>query len=248
MTGPFDSLGTRSGPGSRSRSPRQTARGASARARRAGGVGGLSAPCCAASVRGRQPAARRAPIVGAADRSGVGAAAAAADRRGRRRRAAADPGTACWSEHRPARGGAPRRWRRSRRPTCGRCWSVPRPPLGLIWGEQDRTVPIADRARDHRAPARRRLELIPGAGHVSMVERPEAFVRALERLLARRRARKRLKGRTESFSGPQHLPPRCLVSCSGAGTFHAMRADPTYCASLRLVGGRRLELRDHRPG
>lgn len=56
-------------------------------------------------------------------------------------------------------------------------------PLGLIWGAQDRTVPtrIARAIRDTRPDAK--LELIEGAGHVSMVERPEAFVAALERLL-----------------------------------------------------------------
>lgn len=59
--------------------------------------------------------------------------------------------------------------------------------LGLIWGEHDRTVPsrIARSISEPRPDAK--LELIPGAGHVSMVERPEAFVRALTRLLARLR-------------------------------------------------------------
>ena len=56
-------------------------------------------------------------------------------------------------------------------------------PLGLIWGELDRTIPprtashlIADRADAM-------LELVPGAAHVPMVERPSAFAAALIRLL-----------------------------------------------------------------
>lgn len=58
-------------------------------------------------------------------------------------------------------------------------------PLGLIWGEHDRTVParIARVITEARPDAQ--LELIPAAGHVSMVERPEAFVAALEGLLGR---------------------------------------------------------------
>jgi non-heme chloroperoxidase len=58
-------------------------------------------------------------------------------------------------------------------------------PLGVIWGERDRTVPIAAlgalRAVVPGAPA----ETIPDAGHVPQVERPVAFAAALERLLAR---------------------------------------------------------------
>jgi pimeloyl-ACP methyl ester carboxylesterase len=58
-------------------------------------------------------------------------------------------------------------------------------PLGLIWGAADRTVPLstAHAITDARPDAR--LEVIEDAGHVSMVERPEAFVAAVERLVRR---------------------------------------------------------------
>jgi len=57
-------------------------------------------------------------------------------------------------------------------------------PLGVIWGEADRTVPI--RALDDLVSARpdARVIRLPDAGHVPMVERPAAFTAALERLLA----------------------------------------------------------------
>jgi pimeloyl-ACP methyl ester carboxylesterase len=57
--------------------------------------------------------------------------------------------------------------------------------LGLIWGEQDRTVSprIAQVIRAVRPDAE--LELIARAGHVAMVERPEAYVAAVEALLTR---------------------------------------------------------------
>jgi pimeloyl-ACP methyl ester carboxylesterase len=56
-------------------------------------------------------------------------------------------------------------------------------PLGLIWGERDRTIPprTARLLLDARPDGR--LELIRGAGHVPMVERPSEFAAALERLL-----------------------------------------------------------------
>jgi pimeloyl-ACP methyl ester carboxylesterase len=56
-------------------------------------------------------------------------------------------------------------------------------PLGLIWGDRDRTIPprTARLLLDARPDGR--LELIPGAGHVPMVERPSEFAAALERLL-----------------------------------------------------------------
>jgi pimeloyl-ACP methyl ester carboxylesterase len=60
-------------------------------------------------------------------------------------------------------------------------------PLGLIWGARDRTVPLraARLIADARPDAT--LDVIQDAGHVSMVERPEAFVAAAERLLAKLR-------------------------------------------------------------
>ena len=58
-----------------------------------------------------------------------------------------------------------------------------RMPLGVIWGELDRTVPIRAleevvKARPDAAVAR-----IRAAGHVPMVECPERFVAALQPLI-----------------------------------------------------------------
>ena len=57
-------------------------------------------------------------------------------------------------------------------------------PVGLIWGERDRLLPL-ERAREaqRRLPGAR-LEVIEGAGHAPQAERPEAFNRALEGFLA----------------------------------------------------------------
>ncbi|HUE25295.1 MAG TPA: alpha/beta hydrolase, partial [Solirubrobacteraceae bacterium] len=56
-------------------------------------------------------------------------------------------------------------------------------PLGLIWGEQDRTVPASLSRSVTEVRPDAQVELIADAGHVSMVEQPEAFVAALERML-----------------------------------------------------------------
>jgi pimeloyl-ACP methyl ester carboxylesterase len=57
-------------------------------------------------------------------------------------------------------------------------------PLGVIWGAEDKTVPVrlADAVREARPDAS--VVIIERAGHVAMVERPEVFVETLERLLA----------------------------------------------------------------
>jgi pimeloyl-ACP methyl ester carboxylesterase len=57
-------------------------------------------------------------------------------------------------------------------------------PVLLIWGEEDRLLPV-DRARGavRRLPGAR-LEVIEGAGHTPQAERPERFNRALEDFLA----------------------------------------------------------------
>jgi pimeloyl-ACP methyl ester carboxylesterase len=56
-------------------------------------------------------------------------------------------------------------------------------PIGVIWGEADRTVPI--RALDDLLLARPDADVIriAEAGHVPMVERPEQFVAALQSLI-----------------------------------------------------------------
>jgi pimeloyl-ACP methyl ester carboxylesterase len=56
-------------------------------------------------------------------------------------------------------------------------------PVGVIWGEADRTVPI--RALDDLLDVRPDVVVarIPGAGHVPMVECPDEFVAALRMLI-----------------------------------------------------------------
>jgi pimeloyl-ACP methyl ester carboxylesterase len=58
-------------------------------------------------------------------------------------------------------------------------------PLGVIWGAADRTVPVrrADVVRRERPEAE--VVVLERAGHVPMIERPEAFVMALLALLDR---------------------------------------------------------------
>ena len=58
-------------------------------------------------------------------------------------------------------------------------------PLGLIWGQRDLTVPARGAGEIRAARPDTLLELIPEAGHVPMVERPEAFAAALSGLLER---------------------------------------------------------------
>jgi pimeloyl-ACP methyl ester carboxylesterase len=58
-------------------------------------------------------------------------------------------------------------------------------PLGAVWGERDRIIPPTgvDTIRERRPEAP--IETVPGAGHIAMMERPEAFAAALERVLDR---------------------------------------------------------------
>jgi pimeloyl-ACP methyl ester carboxylesterase len=51
----------------------------------------------------------------------------------------------------------------------------------LLWGEQDRIIPTATLEAYPAATA----ETLPDVGHVPQLERPEEFVDALHRLLAR---------------------------------------------------------------
>ncbi|HWF53157.1 MAG TPA: alpha/beta fold hydrolase [Solirubrobacteraceae bacterium] len=57
-------------------------------------------------------------------------------------------------------------------------------PLGVIWGREDRTVPPRHVTAVRRVRPDAEIELLDHAGHVPMVERPEQFVVALERLLS----------------------------------------------------------------
>jgi pimeloyl-ACP methyl ester carboxylesterase len=56
-------------------------------------------------------------------------------------------------------------------------------PVGLIWGERDRVVPIStlDSIRGLRPDAA--VATITKAAHVPQLERPEQFLAALERVL-----------------------------------------------------------------
>lgn len=58
-------------------------------------------------------------------------------------------------------------------------------PLGLIWGERDRVVPIATLDAIRALAPDVVAETIPGAAHIPQLERPEEFVAAVGRVLER---------------------------------------------------------------
>jgi len=60
-----------------------------------------------------------------------------------------------------------------------------RAPLGLIWGTADRTVPARSAELVRAARPDVELVLVPQAGHLPMIERPEVFRDAVEDLLRR---------------------------------------------------------------
>jgi 3-oxoadipate enol-lactonase len=57
-------------------------------------------------------------------------------------------------------------------------------PLGLVWGERDRAVPLRVARGILAVRPEAPLELIASTGHVPMVERPDAFAAAVGRVLA----------------------------------------------------------------
>jgi pimeloyl-ACP methyl ester carboxylesterase len=74
-------------------------------------------------------------------------------------------------------------------------------PVGAIWGAEDRTVPPRLAARVRAARPDTEIVFIDRAGHIAMVERPEAFVAALQGLLDR------LPGHaTSTASDPINVP------------------------------------------
>jgi pimeloyl-ACP methyl ester carboxylesterase len=79
--------------------------------------------------------------------------------------------------------------------------SQTRAPLGLVWGQRDRTVPryLADEILAVRPDAV--MEEIARSGHVPMVERPEAFADALRSVL------RRLDKHATTSSGPPRTVP-----------------------------------------
>ena len=58
-------------------------------------------------------------------------------------------------------------------------------PILLIWGDQDRVIPVAHGYATHAAVPGSRLEVLPGVGHFPNLEAPEAFDEAV-RAFARR--------------------------------------------------------------
>lgn len=56
-------------------------------------------------------------------------------------------------------------------------------PVGAVWGRGDRVVPPGGAHTVRRLRPDATLEVIDGAGHIAMVEQPDAFVDALERVL-----------------------------------------------------------------
>ena len=53
-------------------------------------------------------------------------------------------------------------------------------PTLLIWGEQDRIIPVAHGYAAHEAVPGSRLEVLPGVGHFPHVEAPTAVVDILD--------------------------------------------------------------------
>lgn len=56
-------------------------------------------------------------------------------------------------------------------------------PLGIVWGEHDETVSVADAELARRLRPDARSALVPGAGHLPMLEQPDAFAAALREVL-----------------------------------------------------------------
>jgi pimeloyl-ACP methyl ester carboxylesterase len=56
-------------------------------------------------------------------------------------------------------------------------------PVGAVWGRDDRVIPPGGMQTVRRLRPEAVCEVVDGAGHISMVEQPEAFVEALERVL-----------------------------------------------------------------
>jgi pimeloyl-ACP methyl ester carboxylesterase len=58
-------------------------------------------------------------------------------------------------------------------------------PVGLIWGERDRIVPIATLETIRALRPAVVAETIAGAAHIPQLERPDAFAAAVNRVLER---------------------------------------------------------------
>jgi pimeloyl-ACP methyl ester carboxylesterase len=64
-----------------------------------------------------------------------------------------------------------------------------RAPTLIVWGDEDRALPLAHGRRLARAIAGTRLEVVPACGHVPFVERPDQFLRLVMPFLADTTAR-----------------------------------------------------------
>lgn len=56
-------------------------------------------------------------------------------------------------------------------------------PVGAVWGREDRVIPPGGMQTVIALRPGAACEVVDGAGHISMVEQPDAFVEALERVL-----------------------------------------------------------------
>jgi pimeloyl-ACP methyl ester carboxylesterase len=59
-----------------------------------------------------------------------------------------------------------------------------RAPTLLVWGDEDRVVPLSDGKRLSRSIPGARLRVVPACGHTPFVERPEEFLRQVEPFLS----------------------------------------------------------------
>jgi pimeloyl-ACP methyl ester carboxylesterase len=62
-------------------------------------------------------------------------------------------------------------------------------PLGLVWGELDETSPLEDAELALRLRPDARLRVLPGVGHMPMLEQPAAFAEALAAVIPASRPR-----------------------------------------------------------
>jgi pimeloyl-ACP methyl ester carboxylesterase len=59
-----------------------------------------------------------------------------------------------------------------------------RAPTQLVWGDEDRLIPMAHGKRLARAIAGARLDIVPASGHMPFIERPDEFLRVVRPFLA----------------------------------------------------------------
>jgi pimeloyl-ACP methyl ester carboxylesterase len=57
-------------------------------------------------------------------------------------------------------------------------------PTLIVWGGDDRVVPVSSAEEYHRLIDRSRLDVFDDTGHMAMLERPARFNAALEAFLA----------------------------------------------------------------